>query len=126
MVPRRSLSRWEGRCHCSIRRTSSSSVGVPSRRPSTSGRRSSAYRWRSSRPTRWRRIQLPAAARALEVLVDRTSHLVVHFDADVIDFTDAPLSENPGRNEGLAYEDVIRALEVLVRSPRVVGLTLTG
>ena len=28
--------------------------------------------------------------------------ILVHFDVDVIDFTDVPLSENWGRNEGLA------------------------
>ncbi len=66
-----------------------------------------------------------AAARALDLLEERASRFVVHFDVDVIDFTDAPLSENPGRNEGLAYDDAVRALEVILRSPKLVGLTLT-
>ena len=66
-----------------------------------------------------------AATRALDLLEERASRFVVHFDVDVIDFTDAPLSENPGRNEGLAYDDAVRALEVVLRSPRLAGLTLT-
>jgi arginase len=66
-----------------------------------------------------------AATRALDLLEEAANRFVVHFDVDVIDFTDAPLSENPGRNEGLAYDDAVRALEVVLRSPRLAGLTLT-
>jgi arginase len=66
-----------------------------------------------------------AAARALELLDDRAERLLVHFDVDVIDFTDVPLSENPGRNEGLAYDDAVKALEILLRAPRLAGLTVT-
>jgi arginase len=68
----------------------------------------------------------PAAAkRALELLEDRADRVLVHFDVDVIDFVDVPLSENPGRNEGLAYADAVGALEALLGSPRVAGLTVT-
>jgi arginase len=66
-----------------------------------------------------------AAKRALELLDDRADRVLVHFDVDVIDFVDVPLSENPGRNEGLAYADAVEALEALVGSPRVAGLTVT-
>jgi arginase len=66
-----------------------------------------------------------AAARALESIGDRFDRFLVHFDVDVIDFTDTPLSENPGRNEGLAYGDAIDALMVLLGSPRLAGLTVT-
>ena len=66
-----------------------------------------------------------AATRALDLLEEQANRFVVHFDVDVIDFTDAPLSENPGRNEGLAYDDAVRALEAVLRSPRLAGLTLT-
>jgi arginase len=48
----------------------------------------------------------------------------VHFDVDVIDFTDVPLSENCGRNEGLAYDQALTALDMLLASPRFVGLTI--
>ena len=66
-----------------------------------------------------------AAARALDSFGVRADRLLVHFDVDVVDFTDTPLSENVGRNEGLAYDDAARALDVLLRSPRLAGLTIT-
>jgi arginase len=49
----------------------------------------------------------------------------VHFDVDVIDFTDAPLSENTGRNQGLPFAAAFAALGVLLRSDRVAALTIT-
>jgi arginase len=65
------------------------------------------------------------AARALELISERCEAMLVHFDVDAIDFTDFPLSENTGRNRGLAYDEAIRALGVLLSSPRLVGLTIT-
>jgi hypothetical protein len=41
-----------------------------------------------------------AARRALALVRSRFNRFVVHLDVDVIDFTDAPLSENTGRNIG--------------------------
>ena len=55
----------------------------------------------------------------------RCDRVLVHFDVDVIDFTDVPLSENWGRNEGLSYEHALRALGSLLSSPRLAGLTIT-
>jgi len=66
-----------------------------------------------------------AATRALALIEDRCDRLLVHFDVDVIDFTDVPLSENTGRNEGLAYLDAIGALNRLLQSPWLAGLTIT-
>jgi arginase len=66
-----------------------------------------------------------AATLALELLEDRVDRVLVHFDVDVIDFVDVPLSENPGRNEGLAYADALGALEALLGSQLVAGLTVT-
>jgi arginase len=66
-----------------------------------------------------------AAARALALLEPRCDRLLVHFDVDVVDFTDTPLSENWGRNEGLAFATALRALAVLLASPRLAGLTIT-
>jgi arginase len=66
-----------------------------------------------------------AAARAVDALGSRFDRLLVHFDVDVIDFTDVPLSENWGRNEGLAYERALRALDALLSSGRIHGLTIT-
>jgi arginase len=66
-----------------------------------------------------------AAERALAVAGDRCDRLLVHFDVDVIDFTDVPLSENWGRNEGLAYESAMRALDALLATPKLAGMTIT-
>ena len=66
-----------------------------------------------------------SATRAREIMEQRCDCLLVHFDVDVIDFTDVPLSENWGRNEGLAFEQALRGLDVLVQSPRLAGLTIT-
>jgi arginase len=51
--------------------------------------------------------------------------LLVHFDVDVIDFNDAPLSENTGRGEGLPLDTAMRALRVLAGSNRLSALTVT-
>jgi arginase len=66
-----------------------------------------------------------ATARALRLLEPRCERLLVHFDVDVVDFTDTPISENWGRNEGLAFETALRALGELLASPRLAGLTIT-
>jgi arginase len=66
-----------------------------------------------------------AASRALHALVPRVDRLVVHFDVDVVDFTDTPLSENGGRNEGVPYAAASAALATLCASPAVSGLTVT-
>jgi arginase len=63
-----------------------------------------------------------AAATALSVVDRDVDAILVHFDVDVIDFTDAPLSENPGRNIGLT---TLAALGSLMRHPRVTSLTVT-
>jgi arginase len=66
-----------------------------------------------------------AAAHALARMAARCDRLLVHFDVDVVDFTDAPLSENAGRNEGLPLDVALRALGVLLASPLLAGLTIT-
>jgi arginase len=66
-----------------------------------------------------------AAARALALLEPRCERLLVHFDVDVVDFTDTPLSENWGRNEGLPFETALRALGALLASPKLAALTIT-
>jgi arginase family enzyme len=42
----------------------------------------------------------------------------------VVDFTDTPLSENWGRNEGLAFDTALRALVPLLASPKLAALTI--
>jgi arginase len=66
-----------------------------------------------------------AATRARQLIEGRCDRVLVHFDVDVIDFTDVPLSENWGRNEGLSYDHAMRALTGLLASPRLAGLTIT-
>jgi arginase len=65
-----------------------------------------------------------AASTALESLPPRVDRVLVHFDVDVVDFTDTPLSENPGRNEGIAYEQATAVLAVLLASPDLAGVTV--
>jgi len=66
-----------------------------------------------------------AAAAALAQIATRCDRLLVHFDVDVIDFTDAPLSENTGRNQGLSFAEAFAALRVLLASDRLATLTIT-
>jgi arginase len=65
-----------------------------------------------------------AAQRALAGL-PRDGLLAIHFDVDVIDFTDCPLSENPGRNIGVTLEAACRALATLTDDPRLAVITVT-
>lgn len=65
------------------------------------------------------------AARAALSLLPDADRLLVHFDVDVIDFTDAPLSEHTGRNEGLTLDQAMRALRVLTAHPDFAALTIT-
>lgn len=66
-----------------------------------------------------------AAAAALAETEPRFDRLLVHFDVDTVDFTDLPLSEDTGRNQGLAFNSAMEALRVLLGSPRLHALTVT-
>ena len=50
---------------------------------------------------------------------------LVHFDVDVIDFSDAPLSENTGRGIGISFADAFAALDLLLAGDGWLGLTVT-
>jgi arginase len=65
-----------------------------------------------------------AAGRALALLADRSDRYAIHLDVDVVDFTDAPLSEHPSRNSGLKLDEMLRALKVLASGPGLVAITL--
>jgi len=65
-----------------------------------------------------------AAGEALAVLAG-CDRLAVHFDVDCIDFTDAPLSENTGRNIGLSQDAAFAALAAVLLDSRVTALTIT-
>jgi arginase len=66
-----------------------------------------------------------AARRALDLLAARANRYAIHLDVDVVDFTDAPLSEHPSRNVGLRLDEMLSALKVLASGPGLVGITLT-
>jgi arginase len=65
-----------------------------------------------------------AAQHALAQLADAT-RVIVHLDVDVVDFVDAPLSENTGRNVGVTLAAVAAALPVLMADRRTAALTVT-
>jgi arginase len=65
-----------------------------------------------------------AAAEAMARLAGCDA-VAVHFDVDLIDFTDAPLSENTGRNEGTTLDAAMSALAALVADDRTIAVTVT-
>jgi arginase len=65
-----------------------------------------------------------AARHALSLLAARSDRFVIHLDVDVVDFTDAPLSEHPSRNTGLKLNQMLSALRILAAAPGLVALTL--
>jgi arginase len=66
-----------------------------------------------------------AATAALAAIPDTVDSVLVHFDVDIVDFTDLPLSEERVRNRGLTFEQAMRALGTLVADERFAGLTIT-
>jgi arginase len=64
------------------------------------------------------------ARAALEDLTRRLERYVIHLDVDVVDFTDAPISEHTARNTGLPLETMLRALKVLASGPGLAAITL--
>jgi arginase len=66
-----------------------------------------------------------AARQALQLLGGRAERYAIHLDADVVDFTDAPLSEHPSRNTGLKLDAMLAALRVLASGPGLTAITLT-
>jgi arginase len=65
-----------------------------------------------------------AARRALEQLSTGYPRYVIHLDVDVVDFTDAPLSEHPSPNVGLKLDEMLAALRVLASEPGLAAITL--
>jgi arginase len=66
-----------------------------------------------------------AGRQALERATADGRRFLVHFDVDVIDFSDVPLSENTGRGVGLSFETAFQALDVLLAHDALLGLTVT-
>jgi arginase family enzyme len=51
--------------------------------------------------------------------------LLLHLDADALDFARFPLAEHTRRNVGLSFDALMSSLQELLRIPGVVGLTIT-
>ena len=66
-----------------------------------------------------------AAAEALSEIESMAGRILVHLDADVIDFTDCPIADVPQQGAGLEAREVISCLKVFVQSPKFSGLTIT-
>jgi len=66
-----------------------------------------------------------AARRALQHATADDRAFVVHFDVDVIDFADVPLSENTGRGVGVPFAAALCALEILVAGDVPLAITVT-
>jgi arginase len=65
-----------------------------------------------------------SAGEALAML-EAAESVLIHFDVDVVDYMDLPLSENADRNEGLEFDTAMLALRTLAASPKLAGLTVT-
>src|ERR687897_2989886 len=66
-----------------------------------------------------------AAADALGLLASRADRYLIHLDVDVVDFTDAPLSEHTARNTGLSLGVMLRALKALAAGHGLAAITVT-
>ncbi len=72
------------------------------------------------------RADPPAAARAaLQRATAGGRRFLVHFDVDLVDFSDVPLSENTGRGIGVGFDAALAALGVLLAHEALLGLTVT-
>jgi arginase len=66
-----------------------------------------------------------AARRAVDRATAGGRAFLVHFDVDVIDFADVPLSENTGRGTGVPFATALAALEVLAAGDAPLAITVT-
>jgi arginase len=62
---------------------------------------------------------------ALGLLASRVDRYLIHLDVDVVDFTDAPISEHTSRNTGLPLGVMFRALKVLAAGDGLAAITVT-
>jgi arginase len=63
------------------------------------------------------------AEAALGLLASRAERYLIHLD--VVDFTDAPISEHTSRNTGLPLGVMFRALKVLAAGDGLAAITVT-
>jgi arginase len=67
----------------------------------------------------------PLAEQALNALEARTSAFALHFDVDVIRFTDFPIANVPIHNEGLSFDQAMECIDIFAASPSCVGVMIT-
>jgi arginase len=65
------------------------------------------------------------ATQAVKDLEGRAERFVLHFDVDVIDFTDMPIADVPQFSQGLMFRDAMTCLAAFASSPKFAGLTVT-
>jgi arginase len=66
-----------------------------------------------------------AAHRAFELATADSRPFVLHFDVDLIDFSDVPLSENTGRGIGVPFDVALAAVAVLAAADAPLAITVT-
>jgi arginase len=66
-----------------------------------------------------------AARGAVRYLEERAKRFIVHFDVDVIDFTDLPIADVPQFSQGMMFLEAMACLSVFASSPKFGGLTIT-
>ena len=54
-----------------------------------------------------------------------TDGYLVHFDVDVIDFTDLPIADVPQFSQGMMFKNVLECLSVFTSSKKFCGLIIT-
>jgi arginase len=68
----------------------------------------------------------PHAWKALGDIETRCDGFLLHFDVDVIDFTDFPVADAPVyRGFGLSLAETMQAVAVFANSPKLMGIVLT-
>jgi arginase len=66
-----------------------------------------------------------AAKEALGRCEHEVDRILVHFDVDVIDFTDFPAADFPTINAGLTLTEALECIEVFTRHPKFAALTVS-
>ena len=66
-----------------------------------------------------------AAAQRAFAMLGSVDRVVVHFDVDVIDFADCPLSENYRHGEGCTFDQAMTAISVIASKQEFAGITVT-
>ena len=65
-----------------------------------------------------------ASKKALSQLDVNVEQFLVHFDVDVIDFSDFPVADVPHEN-GLSFSETMEALKFFISNPKFAGLVIT-